>query len=40
MSKMLSKCVINLSGNTTMGDLKEIIEYLKKMNIEFKVRFM
>lgn len=38
--KMLSKCVINLGGNTTMGEIKDIIEYLKKMNIEFKVRFM
>lgn len=36
----MSKFNINLGGNTTMGDLKEIIEYLKKMNIEFKVRFM
>lgn len=39
MNKMLSKCVINLSGNTTMGEVRDIIEYLKKMNIDFKVRF-
>lgn len=36
----MSKFNISLGGNTTMGDLKEIIEYLKKMNINFKVRFM
>lgn len=40
MNKMLSKCVINLSGNTTMGEVKDIIEYLKKMNIKFEVRFI
>lgn len=36
----MSKFSINLGGNTTMEDLREVIEYLKKMNIKFKVRFM
>lgn len=36
----MSKFNISLGGDTTMGDLREVIEYLKKMNIEFKVRFM
>lgn len=39
MNKTLSKCVIELKGNTTMGDIKDIIEYLKKMNVDFKVEF-